>query len=416
MYILVGIIVVILVLGLLYFLYLNFKTKISFFLTGIDAGFSFADLHLLWNVATICELEEPTNLFWSIPSLTKCMTQITTQSQAEGTDKSPKVQALITKLFDYRTKIQNESDNKKGMDSTHSLSNGQKLRIILPGKGVFVSEILNNGHEIVVPVPRQKNLIPIPAEQWVGKVVNVYLWRKGDARYVFDSTVMKNGLFLGQSCIFLKHSVNLVRTQKRKSVRAQCKINAQLYMKSSEKDDLYSVETKNGYRCIVEDISESGALIRIGGKAVQNIHIKIQFNIKQMLIVMAGIVRTVEYNEELKQSLLHFECTHIDSVMRNEVLSYVYNMLPEGEKEVIEALSMTDTDEQEDFSESGNKTASENSSASENPSVSNSNTSAVNEGYSSEDLSKQDTENQSENSSEKKLYDETVTDEDLNVF
>ena len=39
---------------------------------------------------------------------------------------------------------------------------------------------------------------------------------------------------------------------------------------------------------------------------------------------MFGVVRTVEYNEATNQSLLHFECIHLDPTMRNEVLSFVY--------------------------------------------------------------------------------------------
>ena len=62
---------------------------------------------------------------------------------------------------------------------------------------------------------------------------------------------------------------------------------------------------------------------------------------------MFGVVRTVEYNESTNQSLLHFECIHLDQTMKNEVLGYVYNMLPEREKEVYEALKLTDTDEVE---------------------------------------------------------------------
>ena len=63
---------------------------------------------------------------------------------------------------------------------------------------------------------------------------------------------------------------------------------------------------------------------------------------------MVGVVRTVEFNETENESLLHFECTHIDPVMRNEVLSYVYNMLPESEKEVLEALEQTESDSEQD--------------------------------------------------------------------
>ena len=348
MYTLVAVIIILLILIGLASLYSVFKAKIQFIITGLDAGFSIPDVLLLWNVAQICELDQPNSLFFSLSSLTKCMTQITNQAQSEGNEKSPKLQNLLTKLFDYRTKIQNESDDKKGLNSTHSLEKGQKLRIILPGKGVFVSEIVNNASQIIISVPKQNNLIPISAEDWVGKVISVYLWRKGDARYVFDTSVLQHGLFLGKSSLYLKHSSNLVRTQKRKSVRAKCEIYANLYIIKNKNVDFDSVETQNGYRCLLEDISESGALIRIGGKGVQNVIIKLQFNIQNKLIIMGGVIRTVDFNEQENQSLLHFECTHIDPVMRNEVLSFVYNMLPESEKEVLEAISQTEVDFNED--------------------------------------------------------------------
>ena len=347
MYILIGIIIAISILLALAGLYSVFKQRIEFYITGLDQKFSFSDLNLLWDVSQMCDLDYPKALFWSMPSLTKCMSHITSQAAMNGTENDPKTQALITKLFDYRTKLQNKTDDKKGVESTMYLDKDQKLRIILPGKGVFSSKILNNGKELIISVPRQKDLIPFTAEEWVGKFVSVYLWRKGDARYVFDSTVTGHGLFIGESSISLKHSSNLIRTQKRKAVRAKCEIKANLYIITSEKIDYNAVETQNGYKCLIEDISESGALIRIGGKGVSNVQIKLQFNIQNMLIIMFGVVRTVEYNEASNQSLLHFECIHLDQTMKNEVLSFVYNMLPEREKEVYEALKLTDTDEVE---------------------------------------------------------------------
>ncbi len=347
MYILIGIIIAVGILLVIAGLYSIFKQRIEFYITGLDSKFSFFDLNLLWTVAQMCDLDYPKALFWSLPSLTKCMTHITSQAAMNGTEGDPKTQALITKLFNYRTKLQNETDDKKGLDSTMYLDREQKLRIILPGKGVFSSKILNNGKELIVSVPRQKDMIPLTAEQWVGKFISVYLWRKGDARYVFDTTVTGHGLFIGESSISLKHSSNLVRTQKRKAVRAKCEIKANLYIIKTEKIDYNAVETQNGYKCLIEDISEAGALIRIGGKGVSNVQIKLQFNIQNMLIIMFGVVRTVEFNEASNQSLLHFECIHLEPAMKNEVLSFVYNMLPEREREVYEALKLTDTDEVE---------------------------------------------------------------------
>lgn len=342
MYTVTFIIIILVILAIMGAVYTAFKPRINFFITGLDSGFSFAEISLLWTAAELCSLEQPTALFYSLPALTKCMTQISNMTSADSSDKN---QLIMTKLFNYRTKIQNEADDKKGMTTTHSLDKGQTLRIILPGKGVFTSEIVGNGNFLVINVPRQKNLIPYSGEDWVGKVISVYLWKKGDARYVFDTTVTQSGLFLGKSSLFLKHSSNLVRTQKRKSVRVKCEIYGMLYIIKKDKIDVNAIETQNGFRCLIEDISESGALIRIGGKGVQNVKLKLQFNIHNKLILMVGVVRTVEYNEEKNQSLLHFECTHIETPMRNEVLKFVYNMMPENEKEVLEALEQTEDDE-----------------------------------------------------------------------
>lgn len=344
MYTVVAIIVISFFLLILAFVYSVYKTKIKFFITGIDAGFSMSDALLLWNVSQICELDEPTTLFFSLPALTKCMSQITNQASADNQIDSPKYQTLLSKLFAYRTKIQNESDNKKGLTSTETLESGQRLRIILPGKGVFASKIINNGKMLIITIPKKNDIITISAEEWVGKVINVYFWRKGDAQYVFDTIVVQTGIYLGKSTLYVKHSYNLTRTQKRRSVRAKCEIYADLFFIKKSDNNEQIIESKNGFRCLLQDISESGALIKIGGKGRENIKIKLQFSIQNKLIIMTGIVRKVEYNIEKNQSLLHFECTQIEQSMKNEVLAFVYNMLPENEKEVLEAIRQTEDD------------------------------------------------------------------------
>ena len=344
MYTVITIIIISLVLLFFAFVYSIYKIKIKFFITGIDAGFSISDTHLLWNVSQICELDEPTTLFFSLPALTKCMSQITNQASADNQIDSPKYQTLLSKLFAYRTKIQNESDNKKGLTSTETLESGQRLRIILPGKGVFASKIINNGKMLIITIPKKNDIITISAEEWVGKVINVYFWRKGDAQYVFDTIVVQTGIYLGKSTLYVKHSYNLTRTQKRRSVRAKCEIYADLFFIKKSDNNEQIIESKNGFRCLLQDISESGALIKIGGKGRENIKIKLQFSIQNKLIIMTGIVRKVEYNIEKNQSLLHFECTQIEQSMKNEVLAFVYNMLPENEKEVLEAIRQTEDD------------------------------------------------------------------------
>lgn len=326
-------------------LYLLFKEKINFFLRGFDEGFHIADLSTLWKVSQLCNLEEPVSLFYSMPSLSKCISHIKTQSEAAGVLNAAKFQKLLTKLYEFRNKIEKNEDKKRGLESTQSLSNHQKLRIILPGKGVFSSEIVNNGRELTISLPTQKGQITVDGKSWVGQTVNVYLWRTGDARYVFDTTVTHEGLFIGKPSLFLKHTTNLIRTQKRNAIRSKCHIFAELYILKEKAIDYNLIETKPGYKCLLEDISEKGALIRIGGKGVPNIQIRLQFQVNNRLVVMFGIVRTVEFNAELNQSRLHFECVHIEPAMKNQILSYVYNIMSDSEKEIYDAMTLTDTDE-----------------------------------------------------------------------
>lgn len=336
--------IAVLILLLLAKLYSLNKNRINFFVEGLDQGFTFAELTLLWKVSQNCKMDQPVSIFLSMPSLTRAISSIKSQAESEGSANSAKNQNLLSKLYTFRNKIEKEADKKRGLESSKSLSNGQKLRIILPGKGVFTSEIVNNGREMTIRIPTQKGAITVEGQEWIGKSISVYLWRKGDARYVFDTKVNGNGIFLGKPALFIEHSNNLIRTQKRNAIRAKCHIICNMYILQTQVIDYNSVETKPGYKCLLEDISENGALIRIGGKGMPNIQIRLQYQLDGHLIVMFGVVRTVEYNAEINQSRLHFECIHIDKTMRNQVLSYVYNILPEKEKEIYDAISM-DEDE-----------------------------------------------------------------------
>lgn len=183
---------------------------------------------------------------------------------------------------------------------------------------------------------------------WKDHMVSVYFWRKGDAGYAFDSTVVEVGTFQGQDCLFLEQSGKLVRTQKRQSVRVPCNIYAQMYFIKENTVDYNSVNTDEGFRCLLEDISEDGALIRVGGSGKSNIRLKLQFELNGTFVMMYGVVRAVEYNKEIEQSRLHFECTHIDPSMKNAILAFVYNVLPEGEKEINEAITESENDEKEE--------------------------------------------------------------------
>jgi len=337
------------VIALLLKLYRLNREHIQFIAIGSDNGFKFSEINLLWRLAKECDLDEPVSLYISVGALNRAISIYISQARSNGTEDTPKVQGFLSKLYKFRTKINIDHQNKKGLESTKYLDNGQKLRIILPGCGVFKSSIMNNGYELVAKLPTQNGAVKLRGEEWVGRDISVYLWRKGDAHYVFDSRVTDSGVFNGQNVIYLTQSNQLVRAQKRKSVRSECNISANLYFLNPETLDYNEIfDEASGYKCLLEDISEDGALVRIGGQGKVNAQIKLQFKIGDSLIMMFGIVRAVEYNKKFNQSRLHFESIHLEPDMKNKILSFVYNILPPEEKDIFDALSQTEEDEKQD--------------------------------------------------------------------
>lgn len=322
------------------------KETVSFFATGIDSGFTLPEIVSLWKLAKLCDLEEPTALYLSVPALSRSISQLLSIVRADGTEFSPRTQRFLTKLYAYRTRVELDPLAKKGLKSTKYLDEGQKIRVVLKGVGVFASKIEINGRELIIHVPSKDGIITMYGSEWVGKTVSVYLWRKDDACYAFDSTVLSAGQYASIPVLYLSHSSDLTRVQKRKSVRTKCSIAARMYLPGKDfVFDTSAEDSAGGYRCVMEDVSADGALVRIGGKGASGINMKLQFPIGDNFVVMAGTIRAVEYNAGLNQSRLHFECLKIDPEMRNVVLAFVYDVMPEDERDAYLAMKEMEDEE-----------------------------------------------------------------------
>ena len=331
-----------------------FKEKVQFYAQGLDYQFSFKELRMLWKLAHFCGIEEPTSLYVSVEALNDAIAHMVELCRADGTLDNSQTQEFLSKLYKYRTKIELNDMKHKGITSSKSLENGQKVNVLLRGEGVFTSEVVNNGRELVLAVPKKSGAIIHSGDYWIGKNLSLYLWRKGDASYVFDARVLSSGSFLSRSVICLEHSENMERAQKRQTIRCKCNILVNLYiLKPSDFMSInYSaVESLPGYKAALEDISEAGALVKIGGRGYPDMHIKLQFELCDTTILMYGIVRSVEFDEKENLSHLHLECTHLDETMKNVILGYVYNIVPIEQREKIDAMKLTEQDQDIDMEE-----------------------------------------------------------------
>ena len=143
--------------GVVAFFLVKNKDKVSFCVEGLNQGFRIRDIATLWNVSQVCEIDDPISLFYSLPILVKCMAQVKTRSESNDAPDSERMKLILSKLYDFRKKLENDVDKKKSLDSTISLSAGQRLKVIFPGKGIFNSEIINSGSTLTIAFPTRNH-------------------------------------------------------------------------------------------------------------------------------------------------------------------------------------------------------------------------------------------------------------------
>ena len=161
---------------------------------------------------------------------------------------------------------------------------------------------------------------------WRGRVLNFYFWRDNDAGYFFQSKLLDSYRDNENKYFRLAHSDYLLRSQKRRSVRAESQFAAQMYRFKSPSSFNHDIETNPGLFCVVTDISEDGTAVRVGGRGKKGMALKLQFKISNNLIVVNGVVKSVNYDFEKDQSILHIELMPLDEASRFAVLAYVYDV------------------------------------------------------------------------------------------
>jgi len=305
----------------------NKKSWVKFFAKGKDAGFSLGEIELLRRLAVRNNLDDPSILFWSQHELDNCIRKLVRSTRLSGGGDQA-TQDFLSKLYDYRKKIEMEKPRiKKGIQDTRQIEEGQGLRILLEGSGVFGSKIIKNTSQSITIARPNSSKLPL-SFSWNGAALSVYFWREDDAGYVFDTEVQDEVLSKGSPSLKINHGKTLSRTQKRRSVRIKLHKPAFLYFLGHEGPS-NSIEMEPGLKCFIENLSDTGCGVLIGGRAPSGMGIKVQFILNNVPVCISGMVRSTDYNDEKNQSFLHVEADPMDIETRNHVLGEVFGMLPE---------------------------------------------------------------------------------------
>jgi c-di-GMP-binding flagellar brake protein YcgR len=315
---------------------------VQFFAKGTDAGFSLREIELLRKLASRCNLQEPTSLFWSRTQLDQCIRTLVRAQKNGGEGEDLGDQDFLFKLYEYRKKIEMEKPGiKNGISNSRQIADGQNLRILVPGTGVFRSQVVRNTPQNI-SISRPVNDKVSPNFSWIGTKMSVYFWREDDAGYVFDSEAIDEVFSKGISSLKITHSDSLYRTQKRKSIRIKMHKPAYLYLLEPNESP-GKVETAPGARCFMEDLSDTGCAVIIGGQAAAGMRIKVQFALNGAPICMSGTVRSVDYKEALQRSLLHVEADPLPLYAQNKILGEVFGMQEDNEDDLPYRVSDDDS-------------------------------------------------------------------------
>jgi len=296
---------------------------VQFISIGKEAGFSFKEVEMLRQITVQCNIEDSASIFTSQEKLDQCIRAMVRNIRMSGESEDQGIQDFLSRLYDYRKKIESESPSTSGgISNSRQMSEGQVLKILVSGGGVYRSQIIKNSSQFMFisrPV-NQRN--PSPTS-WQGTKISVYFWRENDAGYVFDSEVKEEVISMGVSALKITHSDSLFRTQKRRSTRMKMNKQAFLYLIKDDKPS-YKLEIDPGLRCFLEDLSDTGCAVVVAGKTESGLRVKIQFALDNVPICLSGIVRSTSYKADTNRSVLRIEADPMPMEIRNLILGQMF--------------------------------------------------------------------------------------------
>jgi len=304
----------------------------EFYSRGRKEGFSFKEIKFLKEIAVQNKLEKPQSIFWSTRQLDRCLKPAIQKINADEKMEPAEKSAIIHKLLQLRKKAElNLPKYKKRIKDTTALLPRQRLAVREQTYGSFVSWVVEiNRKYLVVTMPSgQKGWQSL---NWSGKKMEIYFWRQDDAGYTFEAKVVEQITHDEYPLLYLTHSNNLKRMQKRKSIRVETNFPARFYPVSYSKVGGVNKAfvSKRFYTARIVDLSETGCCMLAGTMLKKNDRLKIDFHITtEKRILALGLIVNMSKTADERVKRYHIMFLKISPVSRNNILLYVYNIFGE---------------------------------------------------------------------------------------
>jgi c-di-GMP-binding flagellar brake protein YcgR len=328
--------------------------RINFFSKGKDLGFSAAECRLLFQLAKKTKIAHPGALFWSKVQLNGCIRIFADELLKSNKFDEDENQDFLFKLFKLLKRIEAEQKAKQqGIKNTREIEVLTHVHIVKEGAGSSRSKIIENSTAFLKIERPNGSALPINF-QWTDKQISVYFNRKDDAQYCFESKVIAEHLpsinGSSEGSLDIMHCDKIDRTQYRASMRATTNCSVFLYPIASE---TAGMEVIPHVKCILENISDTGAAVLSGGQTSAGAKIVLQISLLKTVNI-SGTIRSVEYNEKKNTSRLHIHFDIMKPNVYNIVMLYVLGIIKDSQDgEAVQAPAEPETEIQmtDDFTE-----------------------------------------------------------------
>ncbi|HPB48354.1 MAG TPA: PilZ domain-containing protein [Exilispira sp.] len=307
-----------------------FKTKTKdetmFEEAALIRGIPKSTVNVLLETIKFVPIKSPVLLFSSKNNfetyLIKTIIALRSQNNVIGKEELERMKNVIFGLLSNLDSY--FKDSKKNV-SSRDIQTGKKVRIYIKDMGYFFTEViatLDKGFVIKKPsIEKEPRSWKLP--------VTVYFWRENDAGYSFESFIedeVNESLIQG---LFIRHSDNLLRYQKRQYIRKQCKFYAtysliEIILDSEGKKKMKVVPPE--YDGTIFDIGGGGFAMEVGTKLPVKRLIKINLFIgRQNVKAVAEIIRyEISPNNKF---YMHCRFAKIPVIDQNIIYEFVYSRL-----------------------------------------------------------------------------------------
>lgn len=294
----------------------------DFFARGKELGLSTKEIRTLKKTSEILKMQRPLTILGSIEQIDKAILDVSRKLEVEGYQDIEYVE-ILEELYKIKKKSElRKSEIRNSITSSREIDLEQVVKIVIGNKSVpFIGEIVENVSEhIIVDFSKDKNFV---SNSGYEGVINVYLWKKNDAGYYFETSILDGTLNKRWK---IAHSNSLIRNQKREDIRVDVDIPGYIYK-------LIDISTRNcksegfsGTFVQLKNLSDGGAALLINGKVEKGTALKLEFKLLKKHIVICGILRESQYDSKLNCSLLRLKFIEPELEVLSAIRSFVYNI------------------------------------------------------------------------------------------